>query len=122
MFNFYAKRNHIVPDREDTDVFPEEWIEQYGRLALPSYWTQELWQSCDKAMKRFIYRSCVDFEFFHHNVYLPFKSENEGEEYPTVLPPFMSEYTHLLQKMCPIDMLPFERKPESTRKWKLCVV
>lgn len=118
----YIEGRYLVPDKYDKDVFPDEWIEAYGRLALPACWTPELWHRQDKAVKRFVYRACTHFPFFLHQVYLPFKSYNEGEKWPDRLPDFLYEYALLLEKMVPLELLPFERKPASTNKWQLCVV
>ena len=92
------------------------------RLALPAVWTKERWEKLNKKDRGFIFLACTSFRFYLHRVYLPFKSEIQGEEYPLELPEFMGDFADSIQSRVPPELVPFDQQYDPKLPWRLCRV
>lgn len=102
----------------------ERYIVKHGnvRLALPEKWTKEKWEKLSKKERGFIFFACTSFRFYLHRVYLPFKSEIQGEEYPKKLPEFMGVFADSIQKRVPSELLPFDHDSDPNLLFRVCRV
>ncbi|MHB8994544.1 MAG: hypothetical protein ACYC63_04765 [Armatimonadota bacterium] len=91
------------------------------RLALPSTWTKAKWNALSKKQRGYIFMACTSFKFYLQHVYLPFKSQIEGEDCPKKLPSFMADFASTFQSRVPEELLPFDHKRIS-KTWRVCMV
>jgi len=93
------------------------------RLALPAVWTQSKWEKLSRKEQQLVYNACTSFPYYLQYVYLPFKSEIEGERCPDELPEFMGRFAGTIQARVPPELLPFDHtefNPEIP--WRVCRV
>jgi len=92
------------------------------RLALPACWTKDAWLGLNKKQQGFVFFSCTSFEFYFKNVYLPYKSEMEGERAPAELPEYMARFARDIEARIPAELLPFDHRYDSSLPWRVARV